>query len=85
MTQPSFQQLLAFFKALADAPRFRSVGPLADRFEFNRRYPELEVNAFIGQQHDDCATLRRELTGAKLMHRESSVYWRPAPPAGLAL
>ncbi|HET7228447.1 MAG TPA: metalloregulator ArsR/SmtB family transcription factor [Longimicrobium sp.] len=49
---------------------------LADRFEHGRRYAEREVNEIIGRSHPDFATLRRELIGARLMARESGVYWR---------
>jgi DNA-binding transcriptional ArsR family regulator len=54
---------------------------LADKFEFDRRYPEQEVNAIIKLHHPDYATLRRELIAAKLMAREKGIYWR-LPPAG---
>lgn len=49
---------------------------LAERFRFGKRYPEKEVNAIIGRHHPDFATLRRELIGARLLARESGVYWR---------
>jgi predicted transcriptional regulator len=49
---------------------------LAERFEHGRRYAEREVNEVIGRHHPDYATLRRELIGARLMERESGVYWR---------
>lgn len=49
---------------------------LAERFQFEKRYPEKEVNAIIGRHHPDFATLRRELIGAKFLARESGVYWR---------
>lgn len=49
---------------------------LAEKFERNRRYPEREVNDVIRRHHPDVATLRRELVGARLMQRESGVYWR---------
>jgi predicted transcriptional regulator len=49
---------------------------LAERFEHGRRYAEREVNEIIGRHHPDFATLRRELVGARLMERESGVYWR---------
>jgi len=47
-----------------------------ERFETGRRYPEKEVNAIISRHHPDFATLRRELIGARLMRRESGIYWR---------
>jgi hypothetical protein len=49
---------------------------LAERFEPDRRYGELEVNALLKEHHPDCAALRRELVDAGLLQRESSVYWR---------
>lgn len=49
---------------------------LVTRFEEGRRYPEREVNEIIQRYHPDFATLRRELVGAKLMQRESGIYWR---------
>lgn len=49
---------------------------LATRFDEGRRYTEREVNDTIGRVHPDYATLRRELIGARLMQRESGVYWR---------
>jgi DNA-binding transcriptional ArsR family regulator len=50
---------------------------LAKQFEEGRRYPEREVNQIIKRYHPDCATLRRELIGARLMQREKGTYWRP--------
>ena len=50
---------------------------LANQFAFDVRYPEREVNDVIKRYHPDCATLRRELIGYKLLQRERSVYWRP--------
>jgi DNA-binding transcriptional ArsR family regulator len=49
---------------------------LANRFEFDVRYKEKEVNAIIARHHPDFATLRRELIGARLLYRENSIYWR---------
>lgn len=51
---------------------------LADKFGWNVRYPEPEVNEQIKQHHPDFATLRRELVGNRLMQRENGVYWRIA-------
>ncbi len=50
---------------------------LVERFQFDRRYTEKEVSAIIAKHHPDFATLRRELICAKLLARESGVYWRP--------
>lgn len=50
---------------------------LAERFEPGRRYGEREVNAIIGQMHEDYATLRRELVETRRLARDHDVYWRP--------
>ena len=49
---------------------------LVKQFEWDRRYPEREVNEIISRTHDDFATLRRELIDNRLMAREREVYWR---------
>jgi len=49
---------------------------LADQFEFDRRYPEKELNEVIKRYHPDYASLRRYMIEAKLMQRENGVYWR---------
>ena len=49
---------------------------LVRQFDEDRQYSEREVNEIIQRHHADSATLRRELVGAKLMQRESGVYWR---------
>ncbi len=49
---------------------------ILELFEWDRRYPEAELNAIIAELHPDTATLRRELIGARLMERERNVYWR---------
>lgn len=49
---------------------------LADRFQFETVYPERAVNEIIKRHHPDCATLRRELVGYRLMQRENGIYWR---------
>ncbi len=53
---------------------------LATRFDWEREYPEAEVNAILKCYHPDVAYLRRELIGAKLMRREQGRYWRAEPP-----
>lgn len=52
---------------------------LVDKFQFDREYPEKEVNQMIMRHHPDFATLRRELIGAKLMDRKSGIYHRLKP------
>lgn len=49
---------------------------LAGQFDMEVKYPERQVNELIKRYHPDCATLRRELIGSQLMHRENGVYWR---------
>jgi DNA-binding transcriptional ArsR family regulator len=51
---------------------------LARDFEPGRRYAETQVNDVLAAHHEDVATLRRELVGARLLQRERSVYWRAA-------
>ncbi|MCL6600395.1 MAG: metalloregulator ArsR/SmtB family transcription factor [Alicyclobacillus macrosporangiidus] len=49
---------------------------LADKFEWDVRYPESQVNEILKRHHPDFATLRRELIGNQLMDRDNGVYWR---------
>ncbi len=51
---------------------------LAKQFEIGRTYTEKEVNLLIADYHDDFATLRRELIGAKLLSREGGIYEKVA-------
>lgn len=58
---------------------------LVERFEPSTTYSEQVVNEMIQQIHPDSATLRRELVGYQMMHRENGVYrrlpessWKPA-------
>ncbi len=47
-------------------------------FELGKRYSEKQVNEILSRFHEDTASLRRELVGAKLMEREAGggEYWR---------
>ena len=45
-------------------------------FASDRRYSEAEINAAIEAHHWDCATLRRELIGHRMLARKDRVYWR---------
>ena len=47
-------------------------------FKVGKRYSEKQVNEILSAYHEDTASLRRELVGAKLMHREGGggEYWR---------
>jgi hypothetical protein len=49
---------------------------LLNLFEYDRRYPEKELNAILLKRHWDSATLRREFIGYRMMAREGGVYWR---------
>jgi predicted transcriptional regulator len=51
---------------------------VAKAFKVGKRYSEKQVNEILSGYHDDTATLRRELVGAKLMMREGGGgdYWR---------
>jgi predicted transcriptional regulator len=49
---------------------------LVQKFEFDRQYPELELNAIIKPIHTDTATLRRELVGCNMMQRDNGIYRR---------
>ncbi|WP_018130967.1 DUF2087 domain-containing protein [Effusibacillus pohliae] len=40
----------------------------------NRKYTEQEINEYIKQFHEDCATIRRELIANHYMYRENGVY-----------
>lgn len=53
---------------------------LVNKFEFDRRYSEREVNEIIQRHHPDYASLRRYMIENKLMQRDKGVYWRLAPP-----
>jgi hypothetical protein len=57
---------------------------LVRQFDFDRRYPEREINEQLKRSHWDCATLRREFIGYRMMAREDGVYWR-LPEADWAL
>ncbi|WP_428718335.1 DUF2087 domain-containing protein [Undibacterium curvum] len=48
---------------------------LLAQLDQHRPYPEAELNQFLLQFHEDCATLRREMIMHGLMQRENAVYW----------
>lgn len=52
---------------------------IAESFEFGRKYAEREVNLIIADFHDDFCTIRRDMIGEALLHRENGVYWRTTP------
>ena len=49
---------------------------LVQKFEFDRLYPEQELNQIIKPIHSDTATLRREMVGYNMMKRDNSIYRR---------
>ncbi len=49
---------------------------LVEKFEFDRRYAQAELNGILTRHHPDVATIRREFVIYGLMKREKSVYWR---------
>lgn len=49
---------------------------LVHRFDDGRSYSEAEVNKVIRRHHEDCATLRRELVGYRMMTRDAGRYRR---------
>jgi len=49
---------------------------LAERFGTDTTYSEADVNRIIKRHHGDCATLRRELIGCRMLHRERGLYRR---------
>lgn len=56
--------------------RFVLLKWLVEKFEFDRDYSEKEINTVLKQHHEDCATLRREFIGYRLMNRDRDVYRR---------
>src|SRR5258705_7761791 len=54
---------------------------LAEKFEFDVKYPEKQVNEILSHHHPDYATLRRDLVDFKFLQREKGIYWRTTPPA----
>ncbi len=49
---------------------------LAERFRPDTTYSEADVNWIIKRHHGDCATLRRELIGCRMLSRERGLYRR---------
>jgi predicted transcriptional regulator len=56
--------------------RFVILKWLAQKFDNDQDYSEKEINTLLKQHHEDCATLRREFIGYKLMSRSSGIYRR---------
>lgn len=56
--------------------RFVILKWLADFFEAGVNYAESEVNAVLKLHHPDCATLRREMVGYRMLTRDRGIYRR---------
>ena len=59
---------------------------LAAKFEPGVQYNEAQVNAIIKRHHEDCAFLRREMIGDRMLARAGGIYkllpkseWAPEP------
>ena len=56
---------------------------LSEKFIYNKKYSELEINKIINQYHlfDDVPLLRRELVSRKYLNRKDngSIYWKNKP------
>ena len=49
---------------------------LLEKFEFNREYPEKELNEVIKEFHPDYAFWRRMMVDYGVMQRKNAIYWR---------
>ena len=49
---------------------------IVEDFQFDRLYPEREVNLIISNYHDDFCTIRRDMISEKLLDRNAAGYWR---------
>jgi hypothetical protein len=49
---------------------------LANRFELNATYSEADLNAILKRHHEDCATIRREMIGYRILSRDKGIYRR---------
>jgi DNA-binding transcriptional ArsR family regulator len=47
---------------------------IASKFEKEIAYSEAQLNAIIKRHHEDCAFIRREMVGEKILSRENGVY-----------
>lgn len=48
-------------------------------FEFDRIYPEPEVNKILSAYYEDYCTIRRDMVGEQLLARNAEGYWRVKP------
>ncbi len=58
------------------AKRLVVLDHLVQRFEIGQHYPEADVNASLGEVHDDVAMLRRWLVDEQFLDRSGGMYWR---------
>lgn len=49
---------------------------IVSNFDWDKKYPEKEVNEVLKSWHEDFCTLRRELICEQLMNRKDGKYWR---------
>ena len=49
---------------------------ILEQFDFNREYPEKEVNEIILRYHEDFCTIRREMIAFGMMTRDHEIYKR---------
>jgi hypothetical protein len=49
---------------------------LANRFELSATYSEADVNAILKRHHEDCAMIRREMIGYRMLSRDKGIYRR---------
>lgn len=49
---------------------------ILEQFDFNREYPEKEVNEIILHYHEDFCTIRREMIAFGMMTRDHEIYKR---------
>jgi hypothetical protein len=49
---------------------------LVQKFEPGATYSEADVNTILKRHHEDCATLRREMIGYRMLARASGIYRR---------
>lgn len=60
---------------------------LVEQLDPAKQYHELELNSWLKQFHEDCASLRRFMVEEQLLIRERNTYWRPTAqdPKGFAV
>ena len=77
--QTQSDELLVFFKALADPSRLKLVGLLAQQsYTVEQLAAMLNLGVILSRFHEDTAQLRRGMVAHQLMAREGGggKYWR---------